>query len=269
MALIYRKGDKGRVIADMQRVLRLEADGIFGQKTYDAVVAFQKSNGLAADGIAGPLTLNALGVHPVFGIDVSDHQGAIDWPAVAAGGVRFAYIKATEGQTFIAKSAYANVAAARAAGIKVGVYHFATPSPTAQDAEGEALHFWQISTTLGRLDLPPVLDIESNPKGMSPAAMAEWITRWSAVTATKWGRRPIVYTYTSFLPSLGTGAFTDLPLWLARYTADNDPGRTAPWQTWTLWQYGTAADVQGVNGKCDHNWLAGGSAALCNLCEWK
>jgi lysozyme len=268
--LVYRRGDRGQIVADLQTVLGLQADGIFGEQTYNAVRTFQQANSLVIDGIAGERTLTAAGVYPVAGIDVSHHNGAIDWKAVAASGVRFAYIKATEGQTWFDQQCRTNIAAAREQGIKVGVYHFATPSATAQDAEGEAMHLWQMASTLGRLDLPPVLDIESNPNGLTQAQMSAWVSRWSATTAVKWGRRPIVYTFSAFLGALGTGEWTNvLPLWLARYTNDNDPGRTAPWSKWTIWQHSTEPGVPGTTGRIDRNWLAGGTAGLCALCALK
>lgn len=61
-------GSRGEDVREMQsRLIRWgylkgSADGIFGQSTYDGLVAFQKKNGLKADGVAGPATLAALGM---------------------------------------------------------------------------------------------------------------------------------------------------------------------------------------------------------------
>ncbi len=61
-------GDKGADVVRIQQRLRqygymdAPADGIFGQATYDAVVWFQRKNGLRADGVVGPATAAALGV---------------------------------------------------------------------------------------------------------------------------------------------------------------------------------------------------------------
>ena len=59
--------------------------------------------------------------YPVTGVDVSHHQGRIDWPKVAGSGVRFAYVKATEGGDFIDESFGQNWEQAKAVG---GAYHF-------------------------------------------------------------------------------------------------------------------------------------------------
>lgn len=61
------------------------------------------------------------------GIDVSDYQRAIDWARVAASGVKFAFVKATEGTAHTDKYAARNAARAAANGISVGFYHYAHP----------------------------------------------------------------------------------------------------------------------------------------------
>ena len=62
---LLRSGDTGAAVKELQqRLVALgylsSADGIYGPKTYNAVVSFQKRNGLTADGVAGKMTLNRL-----------------------------------------------------------------------------------------------------------------------------------------------------------------------------------------------------------------
>ncbi len=92
----------------------------------------------------------------VHGIDVSHHQGEIDWPAVAADGISFAYIKATEGGDHIDRRFAENWAGARAAGLRVGAYHFFTLCrPGAEQADN------LLSTMpAGEADLPVAVDFE-------------------------------------------------------------------------------------------------------------
>lgn len=67
-ALSLSSGSSGETVRQLQQALKDkgydpgEIDGIFGSRTKQAVLAFQKDNGLAADGIAGPKTLSALGI---------------------------------------------------------------------------------------------------------------------------------------------------------------------------------------------------------------
>src|SRR5690606_30808246 len=61
---------------------------------------------------------------PVHGIDVSRHQGTIDWHAVARAGTRFAFIKATDGGDHLDPKFHENWQRAREAGVPRGAYHF-------------------------------------------------------------------------------------------------------------------------------------------------
>ena len=58
---IVRVGDRGANVVYLQQKLRITADGIFGNGTRNAVIAFQRSKGLVADGVVGPRTWAALG----------------------------------------------------------------------------------------------------------------------------------------------------------------------------------------------------------------
>lgn len=64
--------------------------------------------------------------YPVRGVDVSHHQGKIDWSKVAGDNVAFAYMKATEGGDWKDRKFLENWKAAREAGIATGAYHFFT-----------------------------------------------------------------------------------------------------------------------------------------------
>ena len=63
-------------------------------------------------------------VYPVRGVDVSAHQGVIDWEVLSEQGIEFAFIKATEGATFADERFAYNYAEAARCGLRVGAYHF-------------------------------------------------------------------------------------------------------------------------------------------------
>ena len=102
-----------------------------------------------------------------FGIDVSKHQGKIDWPQVAASGVRFAILRAGYGNTAAQADPYfaANYEGAKAAGLKVGAYWYSYASGP-DDADSEAAACLQVLA--GRkLDLPLFFDQEYEPAILS------------------------------------------------------------------------------------------------------
>src|SRR5262245_56356921 len=123
------------------------------------------------------------------GIDVSTYQGDIDWPAVKAAGIEFAFVRASHGTDEDVRFA-TNWAGARDAGIVRGAYQYFHP---AQDALAQAE---LVLTTVGALasrDLPLVLDVEAAddlPPAEVIAAVRIWIERVVAAT----GRQPIIYT---------------------------------------------------------------------------
>src|ERR1700682_201870 len=74
-------------------------------------------------------------------IDVSHHNGAIDWPAVAAAGIALAFIKATQGSGVADLAFERNRSAAAKPGLMVVRYHFID----AADGERQAAHFLSVT----------------------------------------------------------------------------------------------------------------------------
>ena len=62
---LLRMGSSGPAVAEVQRMLGIPADGVFGRQTRSAVRAFQAGHGLEVDGVVGPQTLGALGIQGV------------------------------------------------------------------------------------------------------------------------------------------------------------------------------------------------------------
>ena len=116
-----------------------------------------------------------------MGIDVSHHQGDINWSSVSLSGIRFAYIKATEGDgtglsdpiaenALDSKFAF-NAAAASQVGILAGAYHYARPDLNV-NASAEADWFVsKASAYIGQGFLPPALDIEGQSFNLSSAPL--------------------------------------------------------------------------------------------------
>jgi lysozyme len=208
------------------------------------------------------------------GIDVSNYQHQddkpIDWPAVRASGVEFAFIKATEGRVGCRGESYTNGWLKRdwdeagAAGIYRGAYHFARPGGP-EVAIAEAQHFAAaVGPMNGPLDLPPVLDLETSC-GLPPAQLSVYVRTWVDEVTKLTGRSPIIYTgYYNWKDRMADDAsFGHLPLWVATY----GPRPLVPpaWYGWMFWQHTDKATVPGIEGNVDMNWFAGGGAALTHL----
>jgi lysozyme len=178
------------------------------------------------------------------GIDVSHFQGEVDWRAVAAAGMRFAFIKATEGLDDIDPRFAENWQQSGAAGLLRGAYHFLHPN---LDAKQQAAHFLSV-VTLDHDALPPALDVEVI-NGVGPAALAACIETWLETVEAALGCKPVVYTDPSFWRDNIGANLAAYPLWLACYAAQ--PEVPASWQSWTFWQHSQSGTVNGIAGPVD------------------
>jgi lysozyme len=199
------------------------------------------------------------------GIDVSYHQGTIDWWQVAASGKRFAFVRATAG-TLTADTAYAtNWSVARVAGVAVGSYHFANPDTAPNDASNEATWFLR-NATIASGDLIPVLDLEV-ANSLDPASLTAWAQTWLTQVSAATGLRPIIYTTPNFWST--SMADTDWfarngyqVLWIANWTTATQP--TVPaggWggSGWTFWQHSSTGYVPGISVPVDLDRFNGSS----------
>jgi GH25 family lysozyme M1 (1,4-beta-N-acetylmuramidase) len=179
------------------------------------------------------------------GIDVSNNNGHVDWKKVRAAGYTFAWLKASEGQTFTDRFFLQNVRGAQAAGLKVGAYHFLHNGNRAAQAK----HFVALvrAAGLGKGDLLPVVDVEQvegapDPTPADAAAFADAVQRELRV-------RPLIYTFPSFTTCPSTFG---CPLWIAHFGVLK-PTIPKPWRRYAAWQHSSTAHVDGVSGNCDVN----------------
>jgi lysozyme len=201
------------------------------------------------------------------GVDIYAGDGAVEWLKLAQAGMSFVFIRGAYG-TVPDKAVAANVAGARAAGLKVGLYHFfrARLDPARQIA---AMRQVIKAVGVGPGDLPPALDVEDNPAhdgawnaADNPAYIAA-CRHWVHLVREQVGKHPVIYTRAGFWAQLGNPAgFSDSPLWVASYR-DEAPRMPAGWDVpYTFWQYSDSATVPGVAGRVDANYFNGDAAAL-------
>ncbi|HEX8391300.1 MAG TPA: GH25 family lysozyme [Longimicrobium sp.] len=221
-----------------------------------------------AAAVVGALLLGACDTVPtgtspftdqVEGIDVSHWQGTIDWNAVAADRVDFAFIKATEGGDYTDPRFAANWTASARAGIPRGAYHFYRPQT---DAAVQADLFLRVVQPQAG-DLPPVLDVEVTD-GRSAQAIAAGVRTWMQRVEQATGRRPILYVRAGFWNQNVGAAMPEYPLWVAHYDVV-EPAIPAGWSRWTFWQYSQTGRVAGITGDVDLNHFAGTRQELRGL----
>jgi len=201
----------------------------------------------------------------VKGIDVSHLQNVVDWARVAAAGVQFCYVKATEGEGLKDVRFPENWDGAQAAGLIRGAYHFFRPG---KDAEAQAESFLHVVPSLSAGDLPPVLDVEV--AGPSSASILDGIQTWVEAVENVLGRQPIIYTYPSFwTQSLGGSTrFSGYLLWVAHYTFKAAPTLPRGFNDYVLWQFSEQGHIDGITGNVDLNRFHGSHDDL-NALAWR
>lgn len=193
---------------------------------------------------------------PEYGVDVSNHNGDVNWKDVAANGKRFAFVEATDGEGFTNPLFRSQFGGAKDAGLLVGAYHFARPSGSPSDQAD-----FLLSTIKYRADgqtLPPVLDLEVNPVdggcyGLSDNEMRDWVTAFSSRVRDATGTDVILYANAAFWNQCtgDTDAFKSTnPLSLAAY-GFGAPVPPGGWDHYTFWQNSESGHVNGVDGNVD------------------
>ena len=190
--------------------------------------------------------------YEIHGIDISHHQGDIDWDELREKGminetpIRFIMIKATEGATKIDDNFEDNFYQAREYGFTRGAYHFfSVHSPAKQQA-----NFFINKVKLEKGDLPPVLDVEHKPKNQTDEEFKASVLEWLEIVERHYGVKPIIYTYYKFkLQYLSDPVFDEYPYWIAHYYVDKVEYE-GPWK---FWQHTDVGKLPGIKGNVDFN----------------
>lgn len=187
-------------------------------------------------------------VYPVKGIDISAHNGNIDFAAVAADTVEFVYIKASEGENFRDSLFNRNYTGACRQGLRVGAYHYFR-----FDREGwrQGRNFLETVRNL-RFDLPLAIDVEEWGNASSfDTQEVEVQLRDMVDYLQEYGRKVIIYTNRDGYNRFIRFRFDNLPVWISSFSPrplDAD---------WSLWQHSHTGKVRGIEGFTDLNTFNG------------
>ncbi len=200
----------------------------------------------------------------IHGIDVSHHQGEIDWEVLHNNGmidkypVRFVMIKATEGASNVDKRFEENFRQAREYGFVRGAYHFWSTTSTGR---AQAEHFMR-NVKLEEGDLPPVLDVERKSKNQTSVQFKASVLTWLRLVEKHYGVKPIIYTYYKFKTAyLSDSVFDAYPYWIAHYYVDKIEYKGK----WKFWQHTDCGRLPGIKGFVDFDIYNGSYYDLLQL----
>jgi lysozyme len=183
-----------------------------------------------------------------YGIDVSHHQGAIDWSRVADDDISFAYIKATEGGDFVDGRFAENWLNSKLVGLSQGAYHFFT---LCTPGEQQARNFLRVVPNEPAA-LPPAVDLElaGNCSARPDMTTVEHeLSAFLRLVEEATGRTAILYVGDDFEERYGVRGAFGRPLWHRRFL------RRPNVEGWVMWQVSGLAEVDGVTGRVDLNVL--------------
>lgn len=212
-----------------------------------------------ATAAAWPLLEPVAGGYRVTGIDVSHHQGPIDWPRVANAGIAFAYIKATEGGDWLDTRFYENWQNAKAAGVARGAYHFFRACKSGAEQARNFIARVPIDPDA----LPPVVDAEDRQPCRPPAKFLDQpreIGIFLDAVEAHFGCRPLVYTTPKFNRKHLRGHLGGERLWLR--SMGIPPYYNFRWREWIIWQYNDDGRRDGIATPVDMNLFRGSKDAF-------
>lgn len=180
------------------------------------------------------------------GIDLSHHNGPVDWARLGTEPFEFVYLKATEGSDHIDPEFQTNWQAATRLGWQAGAYHFFL---LCREGAPQAENFIrQVEVRPGTL--PPAIDLEQahncQPLGGREAVLDE-IRIFLGALEAEYGAAPVIYTTPTFHAEWLAGeGFDHHPLWIG--SLDGPPGLPH-----AIWQYSMKGKAAGVRGPVDLN----------------
>ncbi len=198
--------------------------------------------------LTGSVQLNGLNVkkYDVFGVDVSAYQGEVDWKMIKEQNVSFAFIKATEGSSFVDKNFLINFENAQKVNLPVGAYHFFS-----YDSSGktQAENFIKTVKAFKGM-LPPVIDVEFYGDKEKNLPKKEDVIRelkeMLEIIKEHYGQKPIIYATEKSYKLFLSDDFQEYDIWIRNVISK---ANLADGRDWTFWQWTNRKKLKGYQGK--------------------
>ena len=182
--------------------------------------------------------------YPVVGIDISKHNGIVDFQQIAADSLSFVFIKATEGNEYVDPTFERNYALAKQAGLKVGAYHYFR---MAKNGTVQAYNF--LKAVKGKeIDLPLVIDVEEWGNDLfvdRDEAVKRLMKMVECIEENNY--KVMIYTNKDGYKKFIRQNLDDKLLWLCTF---RQPAKVVDYN-WTILQYSHWGEVAGINGEVD------------------
>ncbi len=204
--------------------------------------------------------------YPIRGVDVSSYQGDVDWEVLEQQGIKFAFIKATEGSTHVDKYFMQNWQAASKTDMAIGAYHFLSFESF---GETQADNFTRNVPIVENM-LPPVIDLELYGKYYYFPPSVEHVRlildQMISNIEYAYGVKPIIYVNERMKDKYLGDDYDEYTLWVADIL-----GYIKEDMNWRFWQYSHTGELPGYDGVekyIDLNVFKGTIEQLFRLTDW-
>lgn len=184
--------------------------------------------------------------YPVRGVDVSSYQGEIDLETLSSQDIQFAFIKATEGSSYVDPYFSTNYQNAQATSLRIGAYHFFS-----YDSSGasQAQNFISNVPAIPNM-LPPVVDVEfygDKEKNLPDAAETQaQLDNLLSALENHYGIKPILYATEKSYRLYLANRYDSYDIWIRNVITSPTLSDN---RDWTFWQYTNRERLEGYNGK--------------------
>ncbi|NVO04022.1 MAG: glycoside hydrolase family 25 protein [Bacteroidetes bacterium] len=196
--------------------------------------------------------------YPVQGIDISHHQGKIDWKELESENMDFIFIKATEGGDFVDANFQENWYNAIMNGYKVGAYHFFSFCKS-----GKVQGYNFVNTVpYDSCALPPVIDLEFGANCIAKPKKQEFVVELREmvkILEDYYHKSPIFYVSLDFYDEFIVGENFDNKIWARNIL--HKP-RLSDGKPWTFWQFDNKGRIGGIQTPVDMNVFEGNKEEL-------
>lgn len=174
------------------------------------------------------------------GIDISRHQGKIEWEEVAKNrDIRFVYIKASEGSTYTDPNFKENISGAKKAGLKVGAYHYMSMSSSSKSQFDHFRRLYPKKTA----ELIPMIDVEKCGKSTRKQVQKR-LSELMSLMKSYYGKYPMIYSVNGTYNRYLAPEFNTYVLYIGRY--GKNPPIIRGKGHYDIWQYSEKGSVKGI-----------------------
>lgn len=197
--------------------------------------------GLAATPSAGSADLSVVDLY---------HGDTVDSWKTLRSQVQAAYFKATEGTTFTDPKAGEFAQNAQAVGLPFGFYHYLWPRTDLSYSAQQAVYFYDYIKSYPYACIP-VVDVEEDA-GLSRTVTSDNVRTFAETFQRLSGETVMIYAGRNFINTYLDRSLSAYPLWIAQYGV-SEPGNTAVFSAYTMWQYTDSTRVAGIAQPVDGN----------------